>query len=114
MKIYFLFTKDLFRGGGIETYTREVGRRLVSRGHEVTVYSTRGQEKGADEWNGMRIVWLPSVKPHWAEKSVGALIAVGKALRAESPDVLHLHSVVAGSLAPLLRSKVAPCIVQMH
>ena len=59
-------------------------------------------------------MWLPNVKPHWAEKSAGALLAAGKALRGESPDVLHLHSVVAGSLAPVLRSKVAPCIVQMN
>jgi glycosyltransferase involved in cell wall biosynthesis len=114
MKIHFLLAKDLFRGGGIETYTREVGRRLAARGHEVKVYSTRGQGECVDEWMGMRIVWLPTVKPHWAEKSAGALLAGCKALREESPDVLHLHSVVAGSLAPLLRSKVAPCIVQMH
>jgi glycosyltransferase involved in cell wall biosynthesis len=114
MKIHFLLAKDFFRGGGIETYTREVGRRLVSRGHAVTVYSTRGKDKCVAEWEGMRIVWLPSVKPHWAEKSAGALMAAAKALKEESPDILHLHSVVAGSLAPLLRSKVAPCIVQMH
>ena len=114
MKIHFLLTKDLFRGGGIETYTREVGRRLVTRGHEVTVYSTRGKAECVAEWEGMRIVWLPSVKPHWAEKSAGALWAAAKALKVESPDVLHLHSVVAGSLALLLKSRVAPCIVQMH
>jgi glycosyltransferase involved in cell wall biosynthesis len=114
MKIHFLLTKDLFRGGGIETYTREVGRRLVSRGHEVAVYSTRGQDECLTEWEGMRIIWVPSVKPHWAEKTAGALWAASKALREESPDVLHLHSVVAGSLAPLLKAKVAPCVVQMH
>lgn len=114
MKIHFLLAKDFFRGGGIETYTREVGRRLTLRGHEVTVYSTRGKDECVKEWEGMRIVWLPSVKPHWAEKSAGALMAATRALREQSPDILHLHSVVAGSLAPLLRSRVAPCIVQMH
>ncbi|HTF70525.1 MAG TPA: glycosyltransferase family 4 protein [Edaphobacter sp.] len=113
MKIHFLITKDFFRGGGIETYTREVGRRLASRGHEVTVYSTRGKDKCVGEWEGMRFIWLPSIKPHWAEKTVGVLVAAYKTLR-ESPDILHLHSVVAGSLSPLLRFKGAPCIVQMH
>jgi glycosyltransferase involved in cell wall biosynthesis len=114
MKIHFLLAKDFFRGGGIETYTREVGRRLAARGHEVTVYSTRGNEECVDEWEGMRFIWLPSIKPHWVEKSAGALLAALKALREEAPDVLHLHSVVAGSLAPLLRFKGTPCVVQMH
>ena len=102
MKIHFLLAKDFFRGGGIETYTREVGRRLAGRGHQVTVYSTRGKDECVDQWQGMRIVWLPSIKPYWAEKSAGALWAAAKALREEAPDILHLHSVVAGSLAPLL------------
>ena len=114
MKIHFLLTKDFFRGGGIETYTREVGRRLAARGHEVTVYSTRGKDECVNEFEGMRFVWLPKVKPHWAEKCGGALVAARLALRKETPDIFHLHSVVAGSLAPLLRSKGAPCIVQMH
>jgi glycosyltransferase involved in cell wall biosynthesis len=113
MKIHFLITKDFFRGGGIETYTREVGRRLAARGHEITVYSTRGNDACLDEWEGMRFIWLPSVKPYWAEKSAGVLAAAWKVLH-ESPDILHLHSVVAGSLAPLLRWKDAPCVVQMH
>jgi glycosyltransferase involved in cell wall biosynthesis len=114
MKIHFLLAKDFFRGGGIETYTREVGRRLVERGHEVTVYSTRGKDECVDEWKGMRLLWLPSMKPHWVEKSAGALWAATRALRGTTPDILHLHSVVAGSFAPLLQSRVAPCIVQMH
>jgi glycosyltransferase involved in cell wall biosynthesis len=114
MKIHFLLTKDFFRGGGIETYTREVGRRLAARGHEVTVYSTRGKDQCLSKFEGMRFVWLPKIKPHWAEKSSGALMAARTALREETPDIFHLHSVVAGTLAPLLRFKGAPCIVQMH
>ncbi len=114
MKIHFLLTKDFFRGGGIETYTREVGRRLASRGHQVTVYSTRGTSDCPDEWEGMRFIWLPGVKPYWAEKCFGGLVAALQALREETPDIYHLHSVVAGSIAPLLRYKGVPCILQMH
>lgn len=114
MKIHFLLTKDFFRGGGIETYTREVGRRLAERGHEVTVYSTRGTDACVDKWEGMRFVWVPRVKPYWAEKFGGGLLASYRALRTEAPDVYHLHSVVAGVFAPLLRMKGTPCILQMH
>lgn len=114
MKIHFLLTKDFFRGGGIETYTREVGRRLAMRGHEVTVYSTRGTQTCVDRWEGMRFVWLPRVKPYWAEKFGGGLTATYQALRADAPDVFHLHSVVAGFFAPILRSRGIPCVLQMH
>jgi glycosyltransferase involved in cell wall biosynthesis len=114
MKIHFLLTKDFFRGGGIETYTREVGRRLVARGHQVTVYSTRGKSACTEEWEGVRIIWLPKVEPHWAEKCCGGIMAAVRALRENKPDVFHLHSVVAGSIAPLLRSKGTPCVLQMH
>jgi glycosyltransferase involved in cell wall biosynthesis len=114
MNIHFLLTKDFFRGGGIETYTREVGRRLVERGHRVTVYSTRGNDACPDEWEGMRFIWLPRVKPYWAEKTCGGLLAALRALREKAPDVLHLHSVVAGSMAPVFRAKGIPCVLQMH
>ncbi|MFL6449382.1 MAG: glycosyltransferase family 4 protein [Bryobacteraceae bacterium] len=114
MNIHFLLAKDFFRGGGIETYTREVGRRLVERGHNVTVYSTRGTGTCPDDFEGMRLIWLPRVKPYWAEKCSGALFAAWQAMRQETPDVMHLHSVVAGSMAPLLRLKGTRCVLQMH
>jgi glycosyltransferase involved in cell wall biosynthesis len=114
VNIHFLLTKDFFRGGGIETYTREVGRRLVERGHRVTVYSTRGNDTCPNEWEGMRFIWLPRVKPYWAEKTCGSVFAALRALREDSPDVFHLHSVVAGSMAPILRAKGVPCVLQMH
>lgn len=114
MNIHFLVVKDLFRGGGIETYTREVGRRLAERGHSVTVYSTRGQQDGPADWNGMHIVWLPRVRPYWAEKTGGALEAACTEMFARHPDIIHLHSVAAGAMAPLLHFKGAPCVLQMH
>ncbi len=114
MNIHFLVTKDLFHGGGIETYTREVARRLVLRGHEVTIYSTRGDHGCPPEWEGARLIWLPRMKPSWAEKCFGAGSAAVHALRESPPDVLHLHSVVSGCLAPLFRTLGIPSVLQMH
>ena len=114
MNIHFLVAKDLFRGGGIETYTREAGRRLAARGHDVTVYSTRGDDTCPAEWEGMRIIWLPRIRPYWLEKTSGALAAACRAMVAQQPDIIHLHSVAAGAMAPLLKFKGAPCILQMH
>lgn len=115
MKICFLVAKDILRGGGIEKYTREVGRRLVARGHVVQVYSTRGADSGPAEWEGMHILWLPRMQPYWAEKIAGALSSTLLAMPpSPRPDLFHLHSVAAGGMAPLLRMRGTPCLLQMH
>jgi glycosyltransferase involved in cell wall biosynthesis len=109
-----MVTKDLLRGGGIEKYTREVGRRLVQRGHEVTAFSTGGTGPRPNSWNGMDIVWLPKGRPYWSEKLAGAAMATVREFRMDRPDVVHLHSVAAGSMAAALRWRGSPCLVQMH
>lgn len=114
MRIHFLLVKDLLKGGGIETYTREVGRRLAQRGHEVTVYSTSGDDGTPPTWHGMNVIWLPKMRPYWAEKICGAAVAACKEMVTDSPDVIHLHSVAAGAMAAFLRFRRAPCVVQMH
>src|SRR3954451_15712019 len=108
MNVNFILTKDFFRGGGVETYTREVGRRLAARGDQVTVYTTKGEEGGPQFWEGVRLVWLPKVKPFWVEKMSGAIAATWRALRDEKPDIFHLHSVAAGAMAPLLQIRGVP------
>ncbi len=48
--------------GGFETFAEELGRRLVERGHEVTVYGRRGFiDPTLKEYRGMRLVVLPSL-----------------------------------------------------
>lgn len=114
MRIHFLVMKDLLGGGGIEKYTREVGRRLVQRGHEVTAFSTGGAGPRPDRWNGMHLVWLPKTRPYWSEKLAAAAMATVRAFRMDCPDVVHLHSVAAGIMAAALRARDVPCVLQMH
>src|ERR1700742_762463 len=99
MRIHFLLVKDLLKGGGVETYTRGVGSRLVKRGHKVTVYSTGGENGTPSTWEGMDVVWLPKVRPYWAENFCGAAMAAYKEMRTASAEIVHLHSVAAGSMA---------------
>src|SRR3954452_16623980 len=53
------------RYGGFETAVEEVGRRLVARGHEVTVYCR--SEDRSPEYLGMRRVVLPALRMRTAE-----------------------------------------------
>ena len=114
MKIHFLLVKDLMKGGGVEAYTRGVGKLLVERGHEVTVYATGGQKGSPSIVDGMKVIWLPKMRPHWIEKFGGALMASCMELAGQRPDVIHLHSVAAGAMAPLLTMRGTPCVIQMH
>src|SRR5215510_5953188 len=48
--------------GAIEHHVEQLGRRLVARGHEVTVYCRPNYvPERRDEWLGMRVVRLPTV-----------------------------------------------------
>lgn len=114
MNIHFLLAKDILRGGGIEKYTREVGSRLVARGHSVTVYTTASNGNKPRHLNGMKLIWVPRFRPHWAEKPCGALLAALRSYAEPRPDILHLHSVAAGAAASILKWRGVPCVVQMH
>lgn len=63
MKIAILGTRGVpARYGGFETLAEELGRRLVARGHEVTVYGrTRFVDRTLDRHLGMRLVILPAI-----------------------------------------------------
>jgi glycosyltransferase involved in cell wall biosynthesis len=116
MRISFLVTKNLLDGGGgVEKVTREVGRRLVARGHSVVAYSTGGDGKRPAYWEGMEIRWMPRVRPYWAEKVAGSLYGAAMArFRDPRADIYHFHGAAPGATARLVGGQGAPCILQMH
>ncbi len=49
--------------GGFETAVAEIGKRLVKRGHEVTVYCRRGYGNESElMYEGMKKRFLPRIK----------------------------------------------------
>jgi glycosyltransferase involved in cell wall biosynthesis len=115
LKIAFLVVKNIARGGGIEKYTQELGRRLVERGHDVTVYSMGHYGEVAAEFMGMRVIRVPCIRKAALEKlSASAAAALFLFLSHWDYDIVHCHSVAAGAFAPLIRLKGFKCILQMH
>jgi len=114
MKIAFLVVKNILRGGGIEKYTLELGSRLVKRGHEVTVYSMRHYGEVPLECRGMQIISVPSFMAPSMQKLSCSAIATMKAILKEKFDIMHFHSIVAGSFAWLPRLRGYKCVLQMH
>jgi glycosyltransferase involved in cell wall biosynthesis len=63
LKLAILGTRGVpARYGGFETLAEELGRRLVERGHQVTVYGRKGVvDEALSLHHGMRLVILPAV-----------------------------------------------------
>lgn len=64
MKIAFIGTRGVPANyGGFETFYEELGKRLVERGHEVTVYCRKSYyPEKLDQYLGMKLVYLPNMK----------------------------------------------------
>jgi glycosyltransferase involved in cell wall biosynthesis len=96
------------RYGGFETAVEEVGRRLVTLGHEIVVYC---REPGPAEHLGMQRVVVRSLKKKVLETLSSTALATGHAAR-HRPDVVVLFNAANAPLLPLLRAARLP--VAMH
>ena len=77
--------------GGVERHVEEIGRRLVGRGHDVTVYA---RKPFSDEGNylGMRIKILPSISTKNLDTATNTLAATFHSLFGHY-DVVHYHAI---------------------
>ena len=76
--------------GGFETFAEQLGKRLVERGHEVTVYSRdRWVPSRTSEYLGMRIVRLPAPQSKYFETVIHSLFAAFHALTKQY-DIIYV------------------------
>jgi glycosyltransferase involved in cell wall biosynthesis len=76
--------------GGFETFAEQLGRRLVQRGHQVTVYGRdQSVPRGTREYLGMRVVRLPAPRSKYFETVVHSLFASFHALTVRY-DVIYV------------------------
>jgi len=85
--------------GGFETAVEEIGRRLVQRGYQVTVYC-RNPGQRQREYLGMHLVNLPAIRHRMTETLSHTGISAAHAIVRDRPDVVLLLN--AGN-APWLR-----------
>jgi exopolysaccharide biosynthesis polyprenyl glycosylphosphotransferase len=103
------------RYGGFETAVEEIGRRLVARGHEVTVYS-RKDEKGSrppSEHLGMDIVTLPALRLRSAETLSHSVLSSLHVLLSRRHDAVFVFNSANAVLLPLLRARRLPVAVHV-
>jgi exopolysaccharide biosynthesis polyprenyl glycosylphosphotransferase len=103
------------RYGGFETAVEEIGRRLVERGHAVTVYSRR-DEKGSrppSEHLGMRVVTLPALRLRSAETLSHSTLSSLHVLLSRRHDAVFVFNSANAALLPLLRARRLPVAVHV-
>lgn len=100
MRIAILGTRGVpARYGGFETAVEEIGKRLVQRGHEVTVYCRNPGQKQT-EYLGMHLVNLPALRHRFTETLSHTALSASHAVIKDHPDVVLLLN--AGN-APMLK-----------
>lgn len=114
MRIALIGTRGVpARYGGFETAVEEVGRRLVQRGHHVTVFCrSAGAMQPPDEFLGMQLVHLPAVQRQTAETlSHTALSVLHRGAR--TADAAIVFNAANAPLVPVLHAWRVPTAVHV-
>ena len=101
------------RYGGFETFAAELGRRLVERGHGVTVYCRSSLYPEADtEWCGVRRVDLPAIRHKYLETVSHSFLSAIHAAGA-SYDAAILCNAANAFVLPILRAFRVPVAINV-
>ena len=114
MRIAMLGTRGVpAHYGGFETAVEEIGQRLVTRGHEVTVYCRGAARPAPKEHLGMRLVHLPALKGRAVETLSHTALSVLHVLAHRSHDVVLVFNAANAPFLPMLSLRGIPVAVHV-
>lgn len=99
--------------GGFETAVEEIGARLVSLGHRVTVYCRNSNDSRPSQHLGMTLVHLPAVPAKSLETLSHTALSVAHVLLHRKPDAAFVFNAANSPFLPLLRWKNIPTAVHV-
>jgi glycosyltransferase involved in cell wall biosynthesis len=101
--------------GGFETAVEEIGRRLVHRGHEVTVYCrSQGRRTPLPRQHlGMDLVHLPAIRNKSTETLSHTALSVTHAILQRRPDAAYVFNAANAPFVPWLRLRQIPTAVHV-
>lgn len=115
MKIAFIAIKGIDIIGGIETYTVELGKRLVRSGHEVVVYCIKTKQYAKPfTHQGILFYPLPTIRHKYFEKIVLVFMASLHQFKIPDVDIVHYHAVGPSIFAFIPRLFGRHTIFQSH
>lgn len=107
MRIALIGTRGVpARYGGFETAVEEVGRRMASSGHEVTVYCRGDVDR--DTYLGMKLVGLPCMRRRSLETLSHTALSIAHDLWRGHSDVAIVFNAANSVFVPLLRLRRTP------
>ncbi|MFP7833507.1 DUF1972 domain-containing protein [Marisediminicola sp. LYQ134] len=99
--------------GGFETAIDEIGRRLVARGHRVTVYCRFAPGEKKRTHAGMRLVHLPALRVKVAETLSHTALSIVHTLVGRKTDAAFVFNAANSPFLPLLRFRRIPVALHM-
>ncbi|MDH5523360.1 MAG: glycosyltransferase family 4 protein [Desulfobulbaceae bacterium] len=115
MKIFVTGTRGIPDiPGGVEKHCQELYPLIAQMGHEVILATRSPYIKDArPEWAGVKLAHLFAPKKKSLEAIIHTLLAVIKARRL-NVDLVHIHAVGPGLLAPLARLLGLKVVITNH
>jgi len=99
--------------GGIERHVEELAVRLVERGHEVTVYCRPYYTKVRDEYRGVRLAVIPSIRTKHLDTATHCALSMPEIL-SHNYDIVHFHALGPSMFAGLPKLRGAKTAVTVH
>ncbi len=116
IKIAYIGTKGIpAKWGGIEKYIEEVGRRMVTRGHDVTVFGSKWYCDKYEEplYLGMQIQRVPSIKLQATDALTNAFWAALATIKGKY-DIAHFHGLASYFYIPMVKKSGKITITTTH
>jgi glycosyltransferase involved in cell wall biosynthesis/acetyltransferase-like isoleucine patch superfamily enzyme len=101
--------------GGMEKYVEEIGKRLVKRGHEVTIFGSKWYCKGSvvNDYLGMKVRPLPTLHFQATDALSNAFISSLLIMRGNY-DIVHFHGYASYYFIPLLKIFGKRSVITAH
>lgn len=99
--------------GGIERHVEELARRLVARGHEVSVFCRLYYTPAGARYHGVRLLRRPSIHTKHFDTATHVAWCTAEAI-ARRYEVVHFHALGPSVFAALPRLFGAKTVVTVH
>ena len=123
MKIAMIGHKRIpSREGGVEIVVEALSRRMVQRGHQVTVYNRKSRHVAGTAFDdhshlhnldGVQIRWVPTPNSKKLNAIVYSFFATVQALFG-GYDIIHFHAEGPAAMVPLAKCFGKKCVVTIH
>ena len=114
MKIVMIGAKAIPYPAGIDQYIENIGKRLVEKGHQVTVFvRPHFMSHRKKYWIGMELKELPSIRTKHFDAITHVALSTVYSLNLK-PDIIHFHMIGSSPFCLLGRFNGSRTVLHVH